>query len=485
MTMSATQIKAVATVLVAGLALVMLQLLSRWMPPLQSPDELSHLVRIASLTEGQWAPVTEPGVSTGGSFDLGLAAIARAYMPVIKDRNHPVPAEDQALATSQRWTGTTLFGEAPGSATVMPLAYAPAALGLALGRALDWTVLESYHLARLSSQFFCVVLMALATWIWRPPLLAWGVMLLPMSLFQLGSPVVDGPAHALTLLSLSLLMRLRVQASTTLALATATALLVLVTIRLHMLPLLLIPLWWAVRSLTASGRGSVSARVAMPDGVARQLLMASVAAAALCGLWVLWVLGSVVDTRVQRPIGTGAVAWHYLSHPGDLWAVASRTLADTDRLVFYAESFVGNLGWLDTRLSESAYEILWWGLGALAVLSLPWIQRPSLPSGDRVLLATCALGAVVMAFALMLLTWTPFPADMVEGVQGRYFIAPALVLAYALGDGPAPAAAERGGGLGPWVQIAALIGFAAVSLWFLIPTLINRYPVWTHGGLWG
>jgi uncharacterized membrane protein len=427
------------------------------------------------------APVTQPGLSTGGYFDWGLDPLARVYLTEIKNIHQPVSQEDRDLVATQRWTGKAKLGEAPGSVSVMPLAYLPAALGLALGRALDWTVLESYHLARISSQLFCVGLIVLAAWLWRPPVLAWAVMLLPMSLFQMCSPVVDGPAHALALLSLSLLMRLRAKPSVVLALATPAALLVLVTVRLHMLPLLLLPLWWALASQFSNRRGSSR----MPPDVARYLFLASVAGLALCVLWVVWVLCTVVDLRVQRPMSTGGVAWHYLSQPQDLWAVVTRTLADTDRLMFYADSFIGNLGWLDTRLPEEAYEALWWGLGALAFLSLPWFSRPGIRGIDRILLATCAVGAVVIAFALMLLTWTPFPAVMIEGVQGRYFIAPALVLAYALGDWPTPAASETGSAFWPWVQIAALIGFAAVSLWFLVPTLINRYPAWTHGGLWG
>ena len=33
----------------------------------------------------------------------------------------------------------------------------------------------------------------------------------------------------------------------------------------------------------------------------------------------------------------------------------------------------------------------------------------------------------------MLLTWTDQPAYFIEGVQGRYFTAPALLIAYAIG----------------------------------------------------
>lgn len=488
-----------AVLVVVLVTLLGLQALSRWIPPLQSPDELSHLVRIASLTEGQWVPVTQPGGSTGGSIDVGLTILARAYAPVIRDRNAPVPEEDRQLVQRQGWTGSTVHGEAPGSAVVLPLAYAPAATGLALGRALEWTVLDSYHLARFVSQAFCVAVIGMAVWIWRPPLLALAVLLLPMSLFQMSSPVVDGPAHALTLLVLSMLMRLRSNPSMGLAVATATLLAALVTIRLHLLPLLALPLWWGWRGMRAaqasggSGRMKLAVPGVLPQRVATALVVAGFAAVLACGLWVLWALMTVVDTRVQRPLSTGGVLMHYLSNPQDLWGVISRTFSDLERLRFLSDSFIGNLGWLDTRLPEEAYAVLWWGLGALLLLGLPWRETLRGNAMDRGLLLGCALMSVTIAFALMLLTWSPFPTEKIEGVQGRYFIAPAMVLAFALGgwsgrgfgDVGDDSISAAGRSRWPTLQTAGLIAFALASLWFLVPTLMARYPHWAASSLWG
>lgn len=480
-----------ATLLAAALALVTLQMVGRWMPPLQSPDELSHLIRIASLSQGQWAPTTQAGASSGFSFDLGLAALARTFVPVIKDRNADVPPEDRALVREQGWTGSSLYGEAPGSASVLPLVYAPAALGLAIGSSLDWTIFESYHLARLVSQLACVLIMALAAWLWRPPLLAWAILLLPMSVFQMSAPVVDGPAHALTLLAMSMMMRLRARPSHVLTVSTVAVVLGLVTIRLHLFPLLLLLLWWGWQGL----RGARSqARLAT---VAKSLAVSAATALVVCGLWITWVLTRVVDTRIQRPLSTGGVALHYLTHPLDLWGVVSRTFSDGDRLLFLADSFIGNLGWLDTRLPEEAYGLLWIGLGLLALMSWPWRDGVRGTSAARLAFVLCAFASVTIAFALMLLTWSPFPTEMIEGVQGRYFIAPAIVLAYALGTWPeepiaTPAERRRGApamSTGPqtWplLQGLALAVFSAGSLWYLASTLMTRYPAWTHGSLWG
>jgi hypothetical protein len=34
----------------------------------------------------------------------------------------------------------------------------------------------------------------------------------------------------------------------------------------------------------------------------------------------------------------------------------------------------------------------------------------------------------------MLVTWTPHPATLIEGIQGRYFLLPAILIAYALNN---------------------------------------------------
>jgi hypothetical protein len=97
------------------------------------------------------------------------------------------------------------------------------------------------------------------------------------------------------------------------------------------------------------------------------------------------------------------------------------------------------------------------------------------------------VASVLLAFALMLLTWSPFPTQMIEGVQGRYFIAPALMVAYGLGRFERPASV--GTSAQPrWTMAAnalAVASFGALSLFYLWPTLMARYPEWARSSLWG
>ena len=50
----------------------------------------------------------------------------------------------------------------------------------------------------------------------------------------------------------------------------------------------------------------------------------------------------------------------------------------------------------------------------------------------RAALLLSSIGAVATIFLAMLVTWTPHPALYIDGVQGRYFLIPALLIAYAL-----------------------------------------------------
>ena len=70
----------------------------------------------------------------------------------------------------------------------------------------------------------------------------------------------------------------------------------------------------------------------------------------------------------------------------------------------------------------------------------------------------------------MLVTWTPHPASVVKGVQGRYFVVPAILLGYA-----ASGSATRQQPLRQWIGGLAVAGFALTSLTALAMAVLGRY----------
>ena len=120
-------------------------------------------------------------------------------------------------------------------------------------------------------------------------------------------------------------------------------------------------------------------------------------------------------------------------------------------------------------MSDYFYPALWVGLGlcALASVSITTLRQDW---HIRLLLASAALASVGLIFLALLVTWTPHPATLVQGVQGRYFVVPMLLLGYAL-QGTANVRPQWHNTFIKFI----VTGFTCVSLWALITTLLSRY----------
>lgn len=118
-------------------------------------------------------------------------------------------------------------------------------------------------------------------------------------------------------------------------------------------------------------------------------------------------------------------------HPGQVFAIAATTLKLNG--VFYFQSFVGALGWLDTYFHRGYYVVAFVMLCfALAVSGLIYGDAPT---GKRALSAVpllAVLATIVMIFASLYLAWTAVGGTVVDGVQGRYFLAVFPLVALAL-----------------------------------------------------
>jgi uncharacterized membrane protein len=439
----------------AALALwALLLVLAQRIPPFQSPDEHSHLARAYALSRGEVLLHTPPGESSGVRVDRGLVALLEVYFPLVPDAALRLTAAQQQAAQALRWSGDEVFLANPGTGWYLPPIYAPVAAGLALGRALDLPVQASHDLARAIALSASLVVLVAALRLHAAGPLVLLLLALPMSLFQWLSPTLDGLAHALTVWAACAFLRLRADSAArapprwALAWTWLAVLALLAGTRPFMLPLLLLP-------LALHGRAW-----------ARLRALSLVLAAAVLA-WYVWAAGAVVDLRVARSAGLGGVLRHYAADPADLWRVVTATLGDGDTLRFYGRSFVGVLGWLDTLLPAWAYPALAAALAVVALLSL--LRGTAGRSGGWLLL--CALACVPLIFAAMLAGWTPLPAQRIEGVQGRYFIAPALLAAAALA--PVTAAGDvgawrRAAGVAAWAAAAAGAAAAVVALWLAL-----------------
>lgn len=431
-------------------------LLGALVPPFQSPDEFDHVKRAYLLGKGVLVLETPAGGSSGGQVDTGLLAYMDHWRPMPFKPAIKESADERRLADAVAWSGTREFSTAPGTGYYFPVMYAPQAIGLAAGELMGLTVADSYRLARSMALASVGVLLALAFAIFPVNPLALALLALPMTAFQVVSASLDGVSTALAVLALSLFLRIaadaeRARAATVYGLIGASFL--LASSRVHLLPLLALA-FLAVRQ--AGGR--------------RYRGVLVVATLAVIG-WILVAMRSTVDTRVPLGASPASIALHYTRDPIGFLRLVGATLAHEGRLVAYRDEFIGVLGWLDARFGRVTYRNAALLLAGIALLSISRGRLPAMRPA-RALLAACALACTLLVFFALLVAWNPPPATVIDGVQGRYFLIPALMLAYAIAGDAAPAH-----GIRRKAALVLLAGLVAITAARLPELLLERYFV--------
>jgi uncharacterized membrane protein len=151
------------------------------------------------------------------------------------------------------------------------------------------------------------------------------------------------------------------------------------------------------------------------------------------------------------------------THFADYLRMVVDTLRSQGR--FYAVSFVGVLGWLDTPLGSSVAAVHGLVLLLLAVAE----ANPAVALSVR---TRAAILAIIAASVLVVVTWlyahwTPVGRPIIEGVQGRYFIPVAPLAGALLYNRRLRLPVER------WTP--AIVGYAAALLAYALYRIAERY----------
>lgn len=446
-----------------ALALLVAWGLMRLVPALQSPDENSHLLRADMVAHGQWTlRKDEPDEvgNQGGYVDRNFQVFVQSMRKITGHDRDPNASARELMeqAAQQRWAHQDMFVNAAGTGYYAPFIYLPHALGLRMARALDLSMRASYELTRLA---VAATALALIAWAWRlltPNLLVRALLLMPMAMFQVISPTIDGLSIAAALL-LAALFSARCGAPRgepnllhEYALYACTFL--LVTSRTNLAPLLLLPLWLLVRRFSASH------------------LLAWVALCVACAGWTLYGLASTADNRLVRNHGTLEILAIYLQDPLGFARLVRDTLMDSETGYFYAYSFVGMMGWLDAAVTKDAMQLIWYSLALALAVTIGSTRYLWRDAAARALLLFVGLASSALVFLALAISWNDHPIAIISGVQGRYFIVPALLAATALG--PMGQAASRAGRL---VAHGLTAVFALGSLYITATTLYERYAL--------
>lgn len=390
--------------------------LSAIIPPFQSPDEFEHITRAYLLGKGEVVLTAPQGQSSGGLVDTGLLQYMESFSGLPFQPEKKLTQTDVDAAKRIQWTGEFAFRPALGMAYYFPGIYAVHTIGLKLGELLQASVDASYRLARVLLLLSCCAILHYAFLLWSPPAMVLALLFIPMSLFQFASASLDGIATALAVFVLSAFFRIVRDGESRhhgLFACLMAAWLLIASSRLQLFPLILLPFiagvllrryWYVLSALTG---------------------------AACVIAWQFVIMKTVVDGRVRLGDSTGNIAAYYIQNPSRLFEVLSETLANGHLMRGYFSSFFGVLGWLDTPFAGKEYIYLLVMILLVLACSISYrvmFQRKLIGA----VLIACAFGSLAIIFFAMLISWTPHPASLIDGVQGRYFLIPAMMFAYAL-----------------------------------------------------
>ncbi|HJH19050.1 MAG TPA: DUF2142 domain-containing protein [Pseudomonas lactis] len=431
-------------------------LISSIAPPFTSPDEADHIKRAYFLSKGKIVLESINGGDSGGMLDSGMYDYINSYYSKLMDnRQHRFSQDEINYASSISWAGEERFSAAPGTNYYFPIIYAPQSAGLIVGKALGLSVDNSYRLSRLFATISAGIILLLAFRICSPPALALFFLAIPMSLFQLSSSSIDGITTAISILSISIFLKsceISQKQTWKYLLYLSICVTMLLTSRIHMLPM--IGLVFATYFYTKSIRSVISGTLSL----------------LLVFTWLLIAMKTTVDSRVFVGASTSDVVLFYLKDPIAFFSVFFGTILDLPRASAYLESFIGILGWLDAPLTKSQYAFFYISSIIPAILTFRLALVNELVFA-RAMLLSCSVASIFFIFFALLVTYNTHPANVIGGVQGRYFIIPMIMASYAIGYGNIHSSLLKN------LKYAYMAVFIVASSYITATLLIKKYYV--------
>ncbi len=440
-------------------------------------DEPAHLMRAASLYDGQIighretiaGPFGRTVTAAGVRVDPVWEELSRSRQPM--DAAIPAQPVDPTVGTGP-WQRSGKFAPLYTIATYFPVFYAPAAVGLGIGHALDLSAKASARLGRLAN-VAAYVLIALSALVLARRGRAWlfAILALPMALSLAASFNQDGLIIATAVLAAALLTNAPDAPRARHRFVGAAVLVALILLAkppyAPIALILLLPLPLPRGSAASIGRallprlGAVAA-VLLPAVLWTGYATATVATPvprAPYEAGPLW-----PGTRPATFFGTDPAAQLRVltAEPIRFATVPMRYLLTLKHLTVLAEGAIGILGWLDRFLPMPIYG-LW-----IVALTAAFAGSGRAPASGRalVVLATAAGTTLWLVVLSQYLSWTNVGDVRVDGPQGRYLlpILPIFALVLTSGDRVRETAASRLRRLRYLPIAAAAIDLAAVPL---------------------
>lgn len=431
--------------LFAGLSVLFGILFAVLVPAAWGPDEGAHFGRAWQVSQGGLTPERLPDDGPypvyGGSVPAAAQELITRHGGPPGATEHPsdplfVPGEDREQVLAAPLTGGTVTLWFPNTAAYSPVPYLPAALGARIAVAAGLDVGGAWALMRILQVLCYTAVVAAGLWALRRTRFLWAgfcVGLLPTALYQSAVISADSVTNAVVLAFTALVLRAAVldRSAEPVSRAELGAMLVCAVVLPLMKPTYVI---LSLLLLAVPLRGYPLPR--RPDGrpAAAALVLAGTLALTLAGFawWMALASGTTEamgllrgpdERHTVRPDDQMAFV---LGEPVAFLGVAARTILTLDWA--YAASFVSQMGYgRGTNVNGPFVGAVCW----LVAVGAAFFHGPRGAASRRATawLAVVLLVNVAAIFGTLYLSFAPVQSGIVNGVQGRYFVPLALLLA--------------------------------------------------------
>jgi uncharacterized membrane protein len=426
------------------------------MPPMMNPDEIAHFSRADQISRGHIIGERFDARTAGGEIAVGIGAVNWAMRDVPM---HPAVKVTRGMfneASAAHWTDGVTRGGFVNSVVYPPIFYLPSAIGITIGKALNLRVVDTLYVSRILSAVTSIVIGAVAIF-FSGSAAPWlfSVLTLPTTLSLSATSGQEGLLNATAAFACACFVRLiaRREGKPTIFYAGSIALLLVVSARPPLVPLALILL-------------------VVPGVLWRHRAIGLAIVIVGTAGWITASAPTYIHPRIGmdftiNPDDFGTVKQlHYIvTHPLSFYFILVKTTHEFGA-DFY-KALIGVLGWYDVFVPR------WYILAASINMGLAFTasisKRDGPWSSGAVAAGVALMGCFVSVLTAQYLAWTPVGLDIILGVQGRYFVAPAMFAVMLCPSFVLPYAVRA-------TLTATTVGFAVVvtvPLTFLL--IVNRY----------
>ncbi len=414
-------------------------------PPFQVPDEPDHFFRAAMISSGQFVAKKYPFSETErkqvpAKYLKGKGGVVPVSIPYTTRKvNHKLPFHPEnkqhfsdlkkmlTLPLHMKGMPEVFINTSAGG--YAPILYLPTALTIALGKLINLSPLWLMYLGRLAN-----LMVFLSLIYWALKIIPTGkpvvflLALMPMTLFLAPSISIDGLIIAASLLLTATLLDLARNAQQPVNLQAWFIVPITMTLlalgKVVYCPLILL-IFLSPEAFLGKERSRLCLFAFSLGFAAVSYLIwhrfTNTAGTATISNIPFDYTSFQANDRILPLLDSHKQLQFLLQNPSAFITILYHTLQTQSS--FYIESFVGFLGWLDTRIPILiciSYPV---ALLAAALASRPAGHRIMVEKILLLLVWSLSCGAILMGFYILT---TPVANAIISGIQGRYFIPIAL-----------------------------------------------------------